>query len=193
MSGGLRLVRVDSIVRDAAENVERLLTQSEGSTTGVVLDLRGNGGGLVTEAVDLAGVFIEGGPGVTYPRADGSVRALDTPRSGGEVTAPMVVLVDGATASAAEIVAGILQDRGRAVVVGTPTFGKGTVQAPSLSASGTVQERTLGRYLLPSGRGVDEQGIAPDVFVSHEVSEAARMSVATSVLSGLAPTDQARG
>jgi carboxyl-terminal processing protease len=101
----------------------------------------------------------------------------------------MVVLVDDSTASAAELVAGILQDRGRAVVVGTETFGKGTVQVPFLDEDGSVHERTVGEYVLPSGRSIDGAGIRPDVVVDQEAGEAALMTVATAVLGGLAPTD----
>lgn len=190
---GVRHVQIEAMVRDAAESVDEVLSdRSKQGATGVVLDLRGNGGGLVSEAVDLAGVFVDGGPGVAYPRADGSLRSLDIPVSGGDVTAPMVVLVDGSTASAAEIVAGILQDRGRAVVIGQTTFGKGTVQVPSLHAGGGVQERTVGLYVLPSGREIDGQGISPDVVVDEQASDAALMTVATSVLRGLAPTAPGR-
>jgi carboxyl-terminal processing protease len=193
MASGASLVRVDAMVRDAAEGVDRLLTDDQNSpAAGVVLDLRGNGGGFVTEAVELAGVFIDGGPGVTYPRANGSMRSLDIPISGGDVTAPLVVLVDGATASSAEIVAGILQDRGRAVVIGATTFGKGTVQAPTLTDAGSVHERTLGQYVLPSGREIDHEGIAPDVVVDDQASDNELMRIAGSVLRGLAPTDQDR-
>jgi carboxyl-terminal processing protease len=185
---GVRHVRVDALVRDAADRVrDRLGRGSNAGAAGIILDLRGNGGGLVTEAVDLAGVFVDGGPGVAYARADGTLRSLDIPESADVVSAPMVVLVDGATASAAEMVAGILQDRGRAVVIGSTTFGKGTVQEPSLSPNGVVQVRTVGRYVLPSGREIDGQGITPDVVVDDQAAETAMMTVATSVLRGLAP------
>jgi carboxyl-terminal processing protease len=78
---------------------------------------------------------------------------------------PLVVLVDGGTMSAAEMLAGALQDRGRAVVMGSRTFGKGSVQMPSALPDGSVAELTVGHYRLPDGRTVDGKGIAPDVTV----------------------------
>ncbi|MFJ8625640.1 S41 family peptidase [Kitasatospora sp. NPDC093550] len=129
--------------------------------TGVVLDLRGNSGGLVDEAAGTAGIFLDGGPVGSYQER-GETRELTAPR-GGDQRTPLVVLVDGGTMSAAELLAGALQDRSRAVVVGTRTFGKGTVQQPSRLADGAVLEMTVGRYFTPAGRSLDGTGLAPDV------------------------------
>jgi carboxyl-terminal processing protease len=96
-----------------------------------------------------------------------------------------VVLVDGGTASAAEIVAGALQDRGRAVVVGSQTFGKGSVQAPSQLSDGSAIELTVGHYFTPSGRSLDGVGITPDVLVPSGAADPVFDQRALEVLSGI--------
>ncbi|MFD4536625.1 S41 family peptidase [Kitasatospora sp. NPDC058397] len=128
---------------------------------GVVLDLRGNSGGLVEEAAGTAGIFLDGGPVGSYQER-GETRELTAP-PGGDQRTPLVVLVDGGTMSAAELLTGALQDRSRAVVVGSRTFGKGTVQQPSRLADGAVLELTVGRYYTPAGRSPEGSGLTPDV------------------------------
>jgi len=99
----------------------------------------------------------------------------------------VVVLVDGGTASAAEVVAGALQDRGRAVVIGTRTFGKGTVQEPRELPDGSLLDLTVARYALPSGRSVEGVGLEPDIQVGAPSGTGADPAVrrAVEVLSGL--------
>ncbi|MFC8538732.1 S41 family peptidase [Streptomyces sp. NPDC057249] len=145
---------------------------------GVLLDLRGNPGGLVTEAVTAASAFLDGGLVATYD-VHGEQHALYA-RSGGDTERPVVVLVDGGTMSAAELVTGALQDRGRAVTVGSRTFGKGSVQMPSELPGGSVAELTVGHYRTPAGHGVDGKGITPDLAVTARAQERAE-----TVLSGL--------
>jgi carboxyl-terminal processing protease len=158
--------------------------------TGLVLDLRGDPGGLLSEAVETASAFLDGGAVVTYTRRDELAQRLNADGRG-DTTTPLVVLVDGSTASAAEVVAGALQDRGRAVVVGTRTFGKGTVQEPHRLADGSSLALTVARYTLPSGRSVEGVGIEPDIQV---FDGAAAMDRAVEVLSGLlADTGSGRG
>jgi carboxyl-terminal processing protease len=99
---------------------------------------------------------------------------------------PLVVLVDSGTMSAAELVTGALQDRGRAVIVGRPTFGKGAVQQPQTLSDGVVQERTVGSYLTPDGHSPDGQGIQPDVLVPPAASAQAAEGTALTVLADLA-------
>ncbi|NJP41850.1 S41 family peptidase [Actinacidiphila epipremni] len=147
---------------------------------GVLLDLRGNSGGLVDEAVATASAFLDGGLVATYD-VHGEQQALYA-APGGDTSVPLVVLVDGGTMSAAELLAGALQDRGRAVVVGSRTFGKGSVQMPSTLSDGSVAELTVGHYCLPDGRSVDGQGIEPDVQVS---GGADAMAAAREVMAGL--------
>jgi carboxyl-terminal processing protease len=158
--------------------------------TGVVLDLRGNPGGLLAEAVETASAFLTDGEVVTYARRDEAPQHLDVVGPG-DGTLPVVVLVDGSTASAAEVVAGALPDRGRAVVVGARTFGKGTVQEPQRLPDGSSLALTVARYTLPSGRSVEGVGIEPDIQV---FDNRAAMPRAIEVLVGLiADTGSGRG
>ncbi|WP_329487880.1 S41 family peptidase [Kitasatospora sp. NBC_01246] len=147
---------------------------------GVVLDLRGNSGGLVEEAAGTAAVFLDGGPVGSYQERGGT-RELTAP-PGGDQRTPLVVLVDGGTMSAAELLTGALQDRSRAVVVGGRTFGKGTVQQPSRLADGAVLELTVGRYYTPAGRSPEGVGLVPDVPASGAEDAGA---LALRVLAGL--------
>jgi carboxyl-terminal processing protease len=151
---------------------------------GIVLDLRDNPGGLLTEAVETASAFLASGPVVSYVQRGSSPDVLNA-LGGGNTAIPLVVLVDGGTASAAEIVAGALQDRGRAVIVGSQTFGKGSVQAPNQLSDGSDIELTVGHYLTPDGRSLDGVGISPDVLVGPQEPQASLYQRAIEVLSGL--------
>ena len=126
---------------------------------GIVLDLRGNGGGLVSEAQRIASMFLHGGTIVTTKGRAVETRTLSTKgrRIAGDL--PTVVLVDGGTASASEIVAGALQDRKRAKLVGVRTFGKGVFQEITPLAGGGALDITVGQYFLPSGRNLGGPGV----------------------------------
>ncbi|MFF3068575.1 S41 family peptidase [Kitasatospora sp. NPDC057936] len=174
--GVLRIV-VRAFTTGVADQVRAALRAPHG---GVVLDLRGNSGGLVDEAVATAGAFLDGGAVGSYQER-GDTRELTAP-AGGDQRTPLVVLVDGGTMSAAELLAGALQDRSRAVVVGSRTFGKGTVQQPSRLADGAVLEMTVGRYHTPAGRSLDGTGLTPDVPASGSEDADA---LALRVLAGL--------
>ncbi|GHG83091.1 peptidase S41 [Streptomyces griseocarneus] len=171
------LVKVVSFTKGTGERVREAVAGAPHGE-GVVLDLRGNSGGLVTEAVTAASAFLDGGLVATYD-VHGRQRALRAQR-GGDTRRPLVVLVDGGTMSAAELLAGALQDRGRAVVVGSWTFGKGSIQMPSRLPDGSVAELTVGHYRTPAGRRVDGAGIAPDLAVRGDAEQRAR-----TVLGGL--------
>ncbi|NBE53027.1 S41 family peptidase [Streptomyces boluensis] len=177
LGGSTLRIKVSAFTRGTGERV-RQAVRSAPHGTGVLLDLRGNSGGLVREAVTAASAFLDGGLVATYD-VRGKQRALHA-RSGGDTTRPLVALVDGGTMSAAELLAGALQDRGRAVVLGSRTFGKGSVQMPSRLPDGSVAELTVGHYRTPSGRTVDGQGITPDLDVDEGAESRAR-----TVLSGL--------
>jgi carboxyl-terminal processing protease len=157
---GPTLVKIDAFSAGVGKQVAAAVRDAP---RGVLLDLRGNSGGLVTEAVAVASSFLDGGLVATYD-VHGTQQALYAAQ-GGDTRVPLVVLVDGGTMSAAEMLAGALQDRGRAVVMGSRTFGKGSVQMPSALPDGSVAELTVGHYRLPDGRTVDGKGIAPDVTV----------------------------
>jgi carboxyl-terminal processing protease len=157
---GPTVVKIDAFSAGVGKQVASAVRDAP---RGVLLDLRGNSGGLVTEAVATASSFLDGGLVATYD-VHGTQQALYA-APGGDTRVPLVVLVDGGTMSAAEMLAGALQDRGRAVVIGSRTFGKGSVQMPSELPDGSVAELTVGHYRLPDGRTVDGKGIAPDVTV----------------------------
>lgn len=153
----------------------------------IVLDLRGNPGGLLDEAVQVASVFLDGGPvvsleGRSVPRAvlDASV--------GGDTRTPLAVLVDGGTASAAEVVAGALADRNRGVLVGSKTFGKGSVQQTTTLSDGSVLELTVATYLTPNGHAVDRVGIDPDVPIDADAPPGAAQDRAVALLDAITGT-----
>ncbi|GHA43258.1 MULTISPECIES: S41 family peptidase [Streptomyces] len=178
LSGGVTVLRIAAFTKGSADAVREALRAAPGDGR-TVLDLRGNSGGLVTEAVDTASAFLDGGLVATYD-VDGAQRALHA-ASGGDTTRPLVVLVDGGTMSAAELLTGALQDRGRAVVIGSRTFGKGSIQMPTELPDGSVAELTVGHYRTPSGRTVDGRGLTPDL----EAGPGQALSRARTVLTGL--------
>ncbi len=177
LPGGATVVRISAFTKGVGATVRSAVRQAPPGS-GVILDLRGNSGGLVTEAVATASAFLDGGLVATYD-ADGRQHALHA-RRGGDTTRPLVALVDGGTMSAAELLTGALQDRGRAVVVGSRTFGKGSVQMPSRLPGGSVAELTVGHYRTPGGHDVDGHGITPDLDAGGDALRRAR-----TVLAGL--------
>ncbi|MEV4001021.1 S41 family peptidase [Actinomadura sp. NPDC049753] len=178
-----RMIRVGAFTHGTGGQVRAAVT-GRSPEGGVLLDLRGNPGGLVDEAVETASAFLADGPVVTYePRGRPAERRTVT--APGDARAPLVVLVDAGTASAAEIVAGSLRDRDRAVIVGSRTYGKGSVQEPLRLGDGSVVELTVGRYRTPSGRNLDGVGIEPDVEVSADRPAKAAERRARTVLHGL--------
>ncbi|WP_130492566.1 S41 family peptidase [Motilibacter rhizosphaerae] len=183
LAGGALLVRVESFTRGTGREVRAVLA-AEPHAQGVVLDLRGNPGGLLDEGVEVASIFLHGGAVVSYDRRDQpaqTLTAVGTP----DTTTPLVVLVDGGTASAAEVVVGALQDRGRGVVVGSRTYGKGSVQETFPLPDGAAVELTVGHYRTPLGRDLDGVGIAPDVQVAADAPATVAERRAATVLLGL--------
>jgi carboxyl-terminal processing protease len=187
LKSGVQVVRVSEFTRGVGAAVRKAVSPaalSQQAPEGVVLDLRGNPGGLLTEAVEVASAFLEGGTVVSYEKRGEPVRHLDAVGDG-NTAVPLVVLVDEGTASAAEVVAAALQDRNRAVIVGGRTYGKGSVQEPRQLSNGSAIELTVGRYLTPSGRSLDGVGIEPDVVVSPRLGAATAEQRALEVLLGL--------
>ncbi|WP_406436419.1 S41 family peptidase [Streptomyces sp. NBC_00631] len=177
LTAGITVIKISAFTKGSGELVRTAVRQAP-ADAGIVLDLRGNSGGLVSEAVTAASAFLDGGLVATYD-VDGAQRSLHA-EPGGDTARPLVALVDGGTMSAAEMLTGALQDRGRAVVLGTRTFGKGSIQMPTRLADGSVVELTVGHYRTPSGHVVDGRGITPDLEVSTGALERAE-----TVLSGL--------
>ncbi|MDJ0344357.1 S41 family peptidase [Streptomyces sp. H10-C2] len=194
LAEGVTSIKIEAFTKGVGGQVRTaVLDAVHGGSRGVVLDLRGNSGGLVTEAVAVASVFLDGGLVATYD-VHGWQRALYA-AEGGDTGTPLVAVVDGGTMSAAELLAGALQDRGRAVVLGSRTFGKGSVQMPSELPNGSVAELTVGHYSLPDGRSVDGRGLEPDLAVGAGRAPAGTtvgtsdgaVAKAREVLSGLRP------
>ena len=185
LRGDISRIRIAAFTRGVGREVRRALSDGQpGHRGGVVLDLRDNPGGLLDEAVEVASVFLDGGPVVSYQRRGEQAQTLQA-FSGGDITTPLVVLVDASTASAAEVVAAALQDRNRAVIVGSRTYGKGSVQEPTRLSDGSAIELTVGRYLTPSGRSLDGVGLEPDVAVPATEAPQGAERRAIEVLSGL--------
>ncbi|SED26698.1 S41 family peptidase [Streptomyces sp. TLI_105] len=177
LDDGAVLIRVAAFTKGAGTRV-RDAVRAAPAGAGVLLDLRGNSGGLVTEAAVAASAFLDGGLVATYD-VEGEQRAVYA-EDGGDTGRPLVALIDGGTMSAAELLTGALQDRGRAVTVGSRTFGKGSVQMPSALPDGSVAELTVGHYRTPAGHAVDGRGITPDLTAGEGAEARAR-----TVLSGL--------
>jgi carboxyl-terminal processing protease len=156
--------RTDQYLRKELERLRKLNGQE---LRGVVLDLRNNPGGLLDQAVGVSDVFLPGGLTVvsTRGREAGKVIEERSRDRDTEPDYPVVVLVNGGSASASEIVAGALQDHGRAVIMGTQTFGKGSVQTVIELEDGSGLKLTIARYYTPSGRSIQEKGITPDYLV----------------------------
>ena len=158
--------------RDLERAALRLKKDNGGTLQGLILDLRNNPGGLLDAAVEVSDIFLETGLIVS---ADGRVNDARFSMSAqpGDVLdgKPMVVLVNSGSASASEIVAGALQDHGRALLVGSHTFGKGSVQTVMPLSNGRAIKLTTSRYFTPSGRSIHEGGINPDVEVLRELGD----------------------
>ncbi|MBI3777705.1 MAG: S41 family peptidase [Gammaproteobacteria bacterium] len=155
-----------------AEAIKKLENENKGALRGLVLDLRNNPGGVLNSAVGVSDAFLDKGL-IVYTEgrvADSKMKLSATP---GDLLngAPMVVLINGGSASASEIVAGALQDHKRAVIMGTKSFGKGSVQTIIPVSNGAALKITTARYYTPSGRSIQASGIVPDI-----VTEEARIT-----------------
>ncbi len=159
--------------RDLQRILEKLSTD-KGKPKGVVLDLRNNPGGLLTQAVKVTDLFLDSGMIVyTEGRLESQKQKYFARKDGSWMDFPMVVLVNGGSASASEIVAGALQDHKRAVVLGTKTFGKGSVQTILPLDDSSALRLTTARYFTPKGRSIQATGIVPDIVMENQpVSEA---------------------
>jgi carboxyl-terminal processing protease len=170
IDGDLGYIRLFGFARGAGDQVHEELQQMVADgVRGVVLDLRDNGGGLFQEAVGVASSFIEGGEIVTYRERSQEDVVYDAEGDAFQ-DLPLVVLVNEGTASASEIVAGALQDRERAVVIGTTTYGKGSVQEVVPLTDSSALKLTIAAYLTPDGHNINGRGIDPDVEVDDIAS-----------------------
>ncbi len=168
LEGNFGYVRISQFQSKTAENmvdaIDKLKKESGGKLKGMVLDLRNNPGGVLNGAVAVSDAFLKKGL-IVYTEGrvnDSKLRFNATPDDILD-NAPIVVLVNQGSASASEIVAGALQDHHRAIIVGTQTFGKGSVQTILPLSNGTAVKLTTARYYTPSGRSIQAEGIVPDI------------------------------
>ena len=184
-TAGIVSIRVATFGGGSGAQVQRAVQKAAAEhAKGIVLDLRGDPGGLLSEAVSAASAFLDGGPVVQLSGRTVPKQTLDA-QPGGDTTTPVAVLVDGGTASAAEILAGALRDRGRAVLIGSRTFGKGSVQRVVPLSDGSSFELTVATYSTPDGHAVDGVGIAPDIVVPATDPPAVASQRAVQVLKAL--------
>ncbi len=161
--------------RSAQQVRAELKTQLEHNPTGLILDLRNNPGGYLQMAIEVASEFLPGGTLVVTERErDAPDRELRASRGGLALEIPLVVLVNGGSASASEIVAGAIQDHGRGILVGETTFGKGSVQQTHTLSDGSSLRVTIAKWVLPGGRILDGDGLTPDIQVSTTPEEVAQ-------------------
>ena len=147
--------------------LEKMVAEKAG-LKGLVLDLRNNPGGLLTQAVRIADLFLDSGMIVyTEGRIESQKQKYFAQKDGSWMDFPIVVLVNGGSASASEIVAGAFQDHKRAVVLGTKTFGKGSVQTILPLDDSSALRLTTARYFTPKGRSIQATGIVPDIIVER--------------------------
>ena len=186
------LISISEFTRGTARSMRSALAASGVERSGVILDLRGNPGGLLVEATDVAGAFLNGGTIVEFFMPGKSPEIFNATGEGDSKT-PLVVLIDRGTASAAEIVAAALQDRNRAVIVGERTFGKADVQDLTELSNGAAIELTIGYYLTPNGKRLEGKGLDPDILVSPNESKSVAETRALQVLLGLVASSGVRG
>ena len=167
---GYGYIRVAQFQVDTGEDVAKALQklQDTGKLKGLVLDLRNNPGGVLSASVNVADLFLDGGP-VVYTEGRLPNSNMHFNAQPGDVTedAPIVVLINAGSASASEIVAGALQDRGRAVIMGSDSFGKGSVQTILPLSESRAIKLTTALYFTPSGRSIQAEGIVPDILVER--------------------------
>jgi len=164
-------IRIASFHERTADDVRKALHEIGEKVRpmkGLVLDLRNDPGGLLIQAIDVSDMFLKSGVIVS---TRGRTKNMETKamarNDGNEITCPIVVLVNEGTASAAEIVAGALQDNGRALIIGTKTFGKASVQTVIPLEDGSALKLTTARYYTPKGRSIQAEGIKPDILVKY--------------------------
>jgi carboxyl-terminal processing protease len=181
--GELGYIRLLGFARGAGEQLRAEVGDlTEKGVEGIILDLRDNGGGLFSEGIDVASVFLDGGRIVTYRARSEPERVYRAEREAFDMI-PLVVLVNEGTASASEIVAGALHDRNRAILVGERTYGKGSVQEVFPLSDASALKLTTGAYFTPSGRNISGEGIEPDVKV--DANRTAQRQRAVEILQGI--------
>jgi len=164
-------IRLDEFSSHAAEQMKAAIEDlNNKKISGYVLDLRGNPGGLLFASVDIARMWLKKGEIVSTIDRKGGDRHFSA--NGTDITnLPLVILVDNGSASASEILTGALKENGRATIVGTTTYGKGTVQSVHALSDGSGLAVTIARYYPPSGTDINHKGINPDVYLDLSIDQ----------------------
>jgi carboxyl-terminal processing protease len=201
LGDGIYYVRITSFQERTTKDLEAALGQAlKTKSNALVLDLRNDPGGLLNQAVAVSDMFLDKGQLIVYTRGrqkDQDLR-FTAEHAAGFPKLPMVVLVNGGSASASEIVAGALQDWKRAVILGTKTFGKGSVQTVIPLSDGSGLRLTTAKYFTPKGRSIHGSGITPDIVVELPKPEVKALTPAEQqareqMLQGKSPRDQKIG
>ncbi|MCX8073803.1 MAG: S41 family peptidase [Candidatus Binatia bacterium] len=175
---GYAYVRITQFQERTDDDLQKALAKLEqdngGPLSGLILDLRNNPGGLLTQAIKVADEFIDSGLVVyTDGRLESQKQKYFAHKQGSRTDFPMIVLVNSGSASASEIVAGALQDHRRALILGTQTFGKGSVQTILPLEENSAIRLTTARYYTPNGRSIQATGITPDIVLDNPTTLAA--------------------
>jgi carboxyl-terminal processing protease len=181
-------LRIEAFSEQVVEDVKAELAQGN-YQKGLILDLRDNPGGILSVATDFAALFLSKGAIVSYDMANGDRKTIQV-NAPASINVPVAILINENTASSAEVVAGALQDRNRAVLVGSKTFGKGSVQESSKLANGSSIEITVGRLRTPSGKFIEDVGIKPDLSASEEQSLPKAIELISALSDISKPADQ---
>lgn len=167
MKNNIGYIQITSFIGNSTSTEFLAALDKTKDAKGLILDLRGNTGGLLTNAIFIANMFLDKGTIVNIVSRSGKVEGIKAQNNYMTIHKPVVVLVDGASASASEILSGALKDHNRAVLVGTKTFGKGMVQRIIPLPNSTGLNLTIAKYLTPSGTDINKKGIQPDYIVKY--------------------------
>ncbi len=171
MKPGYGYIRLSNFTGTTTDELQKELEKMETAEVplrGLILDLRNNGGGLLNQSIKVADLFLDEGTILSIKgRNKKNTKVFSATRSSVERTYPMVVLINGGSASASEIVAGALQDHKRALIIGTTSFGKGSVQTVETLRDGSGLKLTIARYYTPNDRSIQAKGIEPDIYLKH--------------------------
>lgn len=178
MVGDIAHIRITHFSKRTAEEMQAALAETENANAeGIILDMRGNPGGILETVIEVASYFLEDGVVVKVVGGNGEERSLEVEPGGMVSKLPVVVLVNGYSASGSEVLAGALQDHGRATVAGNQTFGKGSVNVSRRLQDGAALYITTARWLTPSGRLIEGEGIKPDIELELEGEEAVQWAI----------------
>jgi carboxyl-terminal processing protease len=173
---GYGYIRLSQFAGNTTDELEKALAELESGETsikGLILDLRDNGGGLLNQSIKVADLFLDDGKILSIKgRHNKNTKEFKASPNQLQRDYPMIVLINGGSASASEIVAGALQDQKRALILGTTSFGKGSVQTVETLRDGSGLKLTIARYYTPSGRSIQAKGIEPDIVLKHRKLDA---------------------